>query len=51
MADTGSATGPNVLLIIADTLRADHVGAYGAGLATTPSLDALAADGGGFVKA
>jgi arylsulfatase A-like enzyme len=51
VADVGSATGPNVLLIIADTLRADHVGAYGAGLATTPSLDALAADGVVFKNA
>ena len=33
--------GPNVLVIVIDTLRADHVGAYG-GRAQTPSIDALA---------
>lgn len=33
---------PNVLLITIDTLRRDHVGAYCAGLAKTPNLDALA---------
>ena len=36
---------PNVVLIIADTLRADHVGAYGKRPVATPALDALAADG------
>jgi arylsulfatase A-like enzyme len=35
----------NVVLITIDTLRADHVGAYGYGRATTPALDALAAEG------
>ena len=34
----------NVLLITVDTLRADHVGAYGYRRATTPNLDALAAE-------
>lgn len=33
----------NVLLLSLDTLRADHVGAYGYARATTPRLDALAA--------
>jgi arylsulfatase A-like enzyme len=36
--------GPNVLVIVIDTLRADHVGAYG-GRARTPTIDALARDG------
>jgi arylsulfatase A-like enzyme/Tfp pilus assembly protein PilF len=36
---------PNLLLITIDTLRADHVGAYGATTGATPSLDALAAAG------
>lgn len=31
--------GPNVLLIVLDTLRADHVGLYGYPRATTPFLD------------
>src|SRR6266853_1570217 len=36
---------PNLLLITIDTLRADHVGAYGAATGATPALDALAASG------
>src|SRR6476660_4235126 len=36
---------PNLLLITIDTLRADHVGAYGATSGATPALDALAAAG------
>jgi len=35
----------NVVLISIDTLRADHVGAYGYALPTTPRFDALAAKG------
>lgn len=33
---------PNVLLITVDTLRADHLGAWGDRLVDTPALDALA---------
>ncbi|HEY2945346.1 MAG TPA: sulfatase-like hydrolase/transferase, partial [Vicinamibacteria bacterium] len=36
---------PNVLLVTIDTLRADHVGAYGYAAARTPSLDRLAREG------
>src|SRR5262249_45889603 len=36
---------PSVLLVTIDTLRADHVGAYGARTGATPHLDALAARG------
>lgn len=36
---------PSVLLVTVDTLRADRVGAYGAGPGRTPALDALAARG------
>ncbi len=39
------ATGPDVLLVTIDTLRADRVGAYGDSLASTPQLDSLAARG------
>jgi arylsulfatase A-like enzyme/Tfp pilus assembly protein PilF len=39
---------PSVLLVSIDTLRADHVGAYGAAEAQTPRLDALAAAGTRF---
>jgi arylsulfatase A-like enzyme len=35
----------NVVLITVDTLRADHVGAYGHHSDTTPTLDRLAANG------
>ncbi len=45
------ATGPDVFLVTIDTLRADHVGAYGAPLGRTRTLDALADDGARFAKA
>ena len=41
-------TRPSLLLVTIDTLRADHVGAYGYGQSTTPALDALAARGARF---
>jgi arylsulfatase A-like enzyme len=40
-----NATSPNVLLIIVDTLRADHVSSYGYSRQTSPNIDALAAGG------
>ncbi|HEV7735658.1 MAG TPA: sulfatase [Candidatus Binatia bacterium] len=41
-----STAGPNVLLISVDTLRADHLGAYGHTLPTSPVVDGrLAAQG------
>ena len=36
---------PNVLFVTIDTLRADHVGAYGNTTVKTPHLDRLAGDG------
>ncbi len=36
---------PNVFLIVIDTLRADHLSAYGYDKATSPHIDALAAQG------
>ena len=42
---SGPAAGPNILLVTIDTLRRDHVGAYGDGRGLTPNLDALAATG------
>lgn len=36
---------PNVVLVIADTLRADHLGAYGDPRGLTPNLDAMADEG------
>ncbi|MAE46781.1 MAG: hypothetical protein CMJ86_07810 [Planctomycetes bacterium] len=38
------APAPNVILISLDTLRADHMGAYGYQQDTTPFLDSLADD-------
>jgi arylsulfatase A-like enzyme/Flp pilus assembly protein TadD len=42
---------PDVLLITIDTLRADHIGAYGADKAQTPAIDSLARDGVVFERA
>src|SRR6267378_276315 len=42
---------PNVILITIDTLRADHVGCYGAKDVKTPTLDGLARDGVVFERA
>lgn len=39
---------PDILLIVVDTLRADHVGNYGYGPETTPNIDAVAAEGVAF---
>ena len=44
-------TRPNVLLMVMDTVRADHVSAYGYPRPTTPSLDRLAREGGLFEHA
>ena len=41
--------GPNVLVIVVDTLRADQIGAYG-GRARTPTIDALARAGLRFTR-
>ncbi|MGE3345706.1 MAG: alkaline phosphatase family protein, partial [Vicinamibacterales bacterium] len=41
----GLARPRNVVLITLDTLRADHIGAYGAAHVRTPHLDRLAAEG------
>jgi choline-sulfatase len=44
-------TKPNVILITIDTVRADHVGCYGAKNIQTPTLDALGRDGVIFERA
>jgi arylsulfatase A-like enzyme len=36
---------PNVLLIVVDTLRSDHLSSYGYSRQTSPAIDALAAQG------
>ncbi|MDY0059345.1 MAG: sulfatase-like hydrolase/transferase [Myxococcota bacterium] len=42
---TGAPLATNLLVILVDTVRADHVGAYGYARPTTPRIDALAAEG------
>jgi len=42
--ETAPQTRPNVLLIVVDTLRHDHLGCYGAERDTSPAIDALASD-------
>ena len=44
-APAAAAHRPNVVLIVADTLRRDHVSAYGYGRGTSPWIDRLAAEG------
>lgn len=45
------ALAPDLLLVVVDTLRADHLGTYGHDLATSPALDAFAARGVVFERA
>jgi arylsulfatase A-like enzyme len=40
-----ASVGPNVLLLLVDTLRADQLGIYGASPSPSPALDAFAARG------
>ena len=47
----GSKRVERIVLVTIDTLRADHVGCYGAEHAETPNLDALAAEGVRFETA
>ncbi len=48
----GPAPGaPNLVLVVADTLRADRLGAYGYGRGTSPSFDRLAAEAALFEQA
>jgi arylsulfatase A-like enzyme len=42
---------PDVVLVVLDTVRADHVSAYGYARATTPIFDTLARDGALFLDA
>ncbi len=42
---------PNVLLIVVDTLRADHTSAYGYSRRTTPALESIAREGVTFSQA
>jgi len=51
LATCGAPPRSNVLLIVIDTLRADHLGAYGYARPTSPRLDALASSGVRFANA
>jgi len=46
-----SPSGPNVILIVPDALRADHLGCYGYSRPTSPQIDKFAADALLFEKA
>jgi arylsulfatase A-like enzyme len=48
---SASASAPDVLIIIVDTLRADHMSGYGYARRTTPALDRLAGEGVAFEQA
>ncbi|HZM00637.1 MAG TPA: sulfatase [Planctomycetota bacterium] len=48
-SEAAPARQPNVLLIVLDTLRTDHMSGYGYALPTTPNLDALATQGVQFM--
>lgn len=55
-ATTGDASGadrsaPSILLVTIDTLRSDHLGAYGYADAQSPHIDRLAAEGATFLEA
>jgi arylsulfatase A-like enzyme len=46
-----SAPRPDVVLIVIDTLRADHLGSHGYPRDTTPNIDALAAESTRYARA
>ncbi len=50
-SSTATPAARNVVLVTIDTLRADHVGAYGWSRARTPTLDTLAREGVVFERA
>jgi arylsulfatase A-like enzyme len=50
-AAAGAAEHPNILLLSLDTVRADHLGAYGYHRPTSPHLDRVAAEGAVFLNA
>jgi arylsulfatase A-like enzyme len=42
---------PNILVVLIDTLRADHLGCYGYDRPTSPAIDAFAREGVQFLRA
>jgi len=51
VATTSGQRKPNVVLLIVDTLRADHLGCYGYERDTSPNIDAVAENGVRFDQA
>jgi arylsulfatase A-like enzyme len=51
LTTASTISGPNVLFITIDTLRADHLHSYGYTRISTPNLDRLAAEGARFSQA
>lgn len=51
VSTTPPATPPHLVLVTIDTLRADRLGAYGYPRDTTPTIDAVAAEGAVFERA
>ena len=49
--EPGAGATPNVVMIVVDTLRADHMGLYGYGRNTTPRIDEFAAGATVFEQA
>jgi arylsulfatase A-like enzyme len=47
---SSSPEAPNVILVVVDTLRADHLGCYGDRRAVTPALDRMARSGTRFAR-
>jgi arylsulfatase A-like enzyme len=47
----GAVRGPNILVVLIDTLRADHLGAYGYERPTSPSIDAFTRESVQFLRA
>jgi arylsulfatase A-like enzyme len=50
-SEPSRAPHPNIVLIVVDTLRADHLGSYGYERPTSPAIDALAEDAIRFERA
>ncbi|MDD5573557.1 MAG: sulfatase [Candidatus Omnitrophica bacterium] len=50
-ASGDTSEGPNVLVVMVNALRADHLGCYGYGRETSPHLDRLAREGVVFERA
>ncbi|MFT5683079.1 MAG: arylsulfatase A-like enzyme [Myxococcota bacterium] len=48
---TAAGAQPDIVLVVIDTLRADHLGSYGHDRPTSPSIDAMAAEGLRFDRA